>query len=263
MWLDYEARYKTGLSDPVNILWRETGARQKARNILGVCQGVRIDSMIEIGCGTGAVIEKLSASGFARTYFATDISPSALESLCAMSRTWLAGAMVANANHLPLNDGALSLAILSHVVEHLDNPELAIREAGRVARLVVVEVPCEKVLTNFIRTKIFRQKYAAARDAGHVQFWSLRSFARFIKRDCEFEILASKHDLISREVELFGKTGGQKLKGWFKQSLKFILPVAIYTRVFTTHLTLLCRPATMRRPAAAAGMLAARLQGAR
>jgi len=252
MWLDYEAKYKQGLSDPVNILWRKTGARQKAQNIIDVSKGIHIDSVIEIGCGTGAVLQRLSECRFARTYIASDISPSALDSLRANAVAWLGGAVVANANHLPLKDGAFSLAVLSHVVEHLENPALAVREAARVARLLVLEVPCEKALSNFIRTTILRQEYSAARDAGHVQFWSPRSFERFVEADCELEILARKRDLISREVELFGKTGRKKWKAVIKQCLKFLLPPSVYTRIFTTHTTVLCRPIVRNRTSAAA-----------
>jgi SAM-dependent methyltransferase len=261
-WLDYEARYKEGLANATNILWRETGARQKAQHILEVCRERQIDSLIEIGCGTGAVIQKLSEHDLARTYVASDISLSALHSLRDTSGAWLAGAVVANASHLPLNDRAFSLAVLSHVVEHLEIPALAVREAARVAELVVVEVPCEKVLSNFIRIKLLRQSYAAARDAGHVQFWSQASFERFIEVDCRLEILAKKRDLISREVELFGKTGLKKLKALFKECLKVLLPTSIYAWSFTTHLTLLCRPAVGDRSNVVANIADARVQSA-
>jgi methylase of polypeptide subunit release factors len=78
MWSDYEAGYRDSLQDPTFLAWRELGARRKAENILRVCKGMRPASVVEIGCGTGAVIRALHEMEFAENSYCVDWSPSAV-----------------------------------------------------------------------------------------------------------------------------------------------------------------------------------------
>src|ERR1700721_1243889 len=80
MWTDYNAAYRDALSDGTFLAWREAGARQKAINIVEVCQKIPISSALEIGCGTGSVLRALGSLQFANRYVATDISVAAVES---------------------------------------------------------------------------------------------------------------------------------------------------------------------------------------
>src|SRR4029077_2520563 len=66
IWQDYEATYRSALKDPEFLSWRELGAQKKAQNIARVCHDMEVASMIEIGCGTGAVLRNLHAMNFAR-----------------------------------------------------------------------------------------------------------------------------------------------------------------------------------------------------
>ena len=58
----YGHYYETGASE-----WRRVGAIDKARNIIERCNGVDIDSVVEIGAGDGAVLQQLSGTNFARS----------------------------------------------------------------------------------------------------------------------------------------------------------------------------------------------------
>ncbi len=69
MWQDYEATYQSALQDSEFLSWRERGARRKAENVVRLCQGIDAPSMIEIGCGTGAVLRILQAMKFAGELF--------------------------------------------------------------------------------------------------------------------------------------------------------------------------------------------------
>lgn len=241
MWLDYEASYKAALHDESFLSWREAGARQKALNIMGVCRRIEVISALEIGCGTGAVLRELHAHSFAEAYACIDVSHSAVQFSRDACHSFSPQAYVGSAGALPFQDAAFSVAILTHVVEHLEDPVSALREASRVARFVVVEVPTEKVLSNFVRTNLLGRPYSSIADAGHVQFWSPRSIRIFLERECHLEVLAHRQDLISRETELYGKKGLGLAKALFKESLKTVLPGALYSRLLTTHATFLCR----------------------
>ena len=67
--------------------------------------------------------------------------------------------------HVPAADGAYDLAVLSHVLEHVDDPARLLREAARVAPAVLVEVPLEAN-----RSAGRPAKRAEAARIGHIQF---------------------------------------------------------------------------------------------
>jgi len=241
MWQDYQTNYSGALGDEEFLTWRQAGARQKAQNIVRVCRSIQVQSAIEIGCGTGAVLQFLHRMHFARQYTAVDVAPSAVQFVCETCGDFVERALVGSADALPFEDASFDVAILTHVVEHLHDPAAAIREAARVARYVVVEVPTEKVLSNMLRTKLLRRPYASAAGAGHVQFWSPSSALAFLEKECDLEILAHKCDRISRDLEFYGQSGLKLAKPILKQTLKTMLPNAVYSRLLTTHATFLCR----------------------
>lgn len=241
MWVDYNTSYQESLSDKSFLAWREAGARQKAVNIARVCRSIPVSSVLEIGCGTGAVLRELGSMHFANYYAATDISAAAVEFAQRSCGSLLREAYVGPAEALPFPEKSFSVAILSHVIEHLENPASAVREAARVALSVVIEVPIERVLSNTIRTRLLGKPFASAAAAGHLQFWSPRSIAAFLEKDCHQQILSRERDLLSSDVEFHGKTGARRIKPLVKEVMKSVIPGWIYAQLLTTHATFLCR----------------------
>jgi SAM-dependent methyltransferase len=244
MWTDYNAAYRDALNDGTFLAWREAGARQKAINIVEVCRKIHVSSALEIGCGTGSVLRALGSLQFANRYVATDISVAAVEFAKQSCGPLMSEAYVGSADSLPFPDKSFSVAILSHVIEHLENPVCAVRDAARVAEYVVIEVPTERVLSNMIRTRILGKPFISVAEAGHVQFWSSRSITSFLEKDCGQEILSRRRDLLSREVEFHGRKSAGKAKPLIKEALKGFIPGWIYARLLTTHATFLCRERT-------------------
>jgi SAM-dependent methyltransferase len=240
MWQDYEATYRDALQDSAFLAWRELGARRKAQNIMRVCREIDTNSLIEIGCGTGAVLRMLHAMNFAREYSCIDLSWSAVKFTLNSCHAYIRHAAVGRADALPFRNGAFSVAVLSHVIEHLDDPVSALREASRIARFVVVEVPTERVLSNFMRTKILRRPYPSIAGAGHVQFWSPSSIADFLKQEAGLEVLNRHLDVLSDDADCAGKNGNGA-KSLVKRTLRTGLPNSIYSRLLTTHAAFLCR----------------------
>lgn len=239
-WQDYDATYRAALRDPAFLAWRESGARRKAENIVRVCVGVHPFSVVEIGCGTGSVLRALQEMNFAREYFCIDLSPAAVGFARGSCPAFASRAAAGRADALPFAGGAFDVAILSHVIEHLDEPLSALQEASRVARFVVVEVPTEKVLSNFVRTKLLRRPYPSIRDAGHVQFWSPRSIVKFLGQEAGLEIVNRHQDLLD-EGNDSRNSNGHGTRTFVKQALRNWLPGCIYPRLLTTHSTFLCR----------------------
>lgn len=240
MWQDYESSYRSALQDDRFLAWRELGARKKAENIASVCRGIEAASLIEIGCGTGAVLRVLHAMEFAREYCCVDLSLSAVRFTMESCRGFVRRAVVGRADALPFPDGAFSVAVLSHVIEHLHDPVSALREASRIARFVVVEVPIEKVFSNFVRTRAHSRPYPSLAEAGHLQYWSAASMVRFLRDKAGLEILNRRADLLREKADA-GSEHSPGVKSLVKRTLQRGLPASVYSRLLTTHAVFLCR----------------------
>jgi hypothetical protein len=58
--------------------WRRLGAIDKRANIVRVCAGYERKEVLEIGCGDGAILERLALTGFGTRFTELEISPSAV-----------------------------------------------------------------------------------------------------------------------------------------------------------------------------------------
>jgi SAM-dependent methyltransferase len=123
--------------------WRALGARGKAAHAFTLCEraGISPTTLVEIGCGDGALLAELSR--LAAVVDGFELSPTAIE--LARGRR-IPGARRLEAydgTRIPAGDGAYDLAVLSHVLEHVPDPAPLLAEAARVGRAVLVEVPLE------------------------------------------------------------------------------------------------------------------------
>ena len=145
---DIRAFYEAGYTQPdaAEALrlgrWRELGARSKAAHVRALCAraGLRPASLVEIGCGDGALLAQLR--GLADVLDGFELSPPA----AALARRAVPEARRIEAfdgSRVPAADGEYELAVLSHVLEHVPDPLPLLAEAARVAPWVLVEVPLE------------------------------------------------------------------------------------------------------------------------
>lgn len=153
--------------------WRGLCARNRCDNIAWACKSIPHDTVLEIGCGEGAVLAELSRQGFANELFACELSQSGIEATLERNIPGLIECKAAEGRNLPYPDGKFDLAILAHVVEHVEEPRAVLKEAARVARHVYVEVPLE-------HTWRMSRNYADG-FPGHINFYSSRSIRLLVQ----------------------------------------------------------------------------------
>lgn len=212
--------------------WRDVGGLAKAANIcrLWAQRGLpEKPSVVEIGCGDGAVAEHLARAGFFREYQGFDLSDSAIR--VAQERN-IADARfsVADQDVVPLGDDTADLVIMSHVVEHLEHPRALLYEARRIAPLLIVEVPLEHHVRQ-PRDFVFD-------DLGHINAYTAKSIRRLVQ-SCRFRVLLQETTNVDLATRTFFDAGIKAKTAWrVKEGVLRTVP-ALGRALFTYHETLL------------------------
>lgn len=89
------------------------------------------DRLLDVGPGTGTFLARLAAAGHAAPLTALDFSA---ESAAACAVLPGVRALRGDAHHLPFAAGCFDVVTARHMLYHLDDPVLAVAEAGRVLR---------------------------------------------------------------------------------------------------------------------------------
>ena len=142
---------------------------------------VPAETILEAGCGPGDLAARiLPAAGHrAACYLGTDVSQEQVE----LARATNPGFRFEQASiyDLPAGDGSIDLVIACEVLEHLDKPELALRELWRICKgQALVSVPNEPLwrALNMARGKYWSR---LGNTPGHLQNFSPRQ----IRNLCE------------------------------------------------------------------------------
>ncbi|MGB0671334.1 MAG: class I SAM-dependent methyltransferase [Rhodospirillales bacterium] len=120
--------------------WWFEGRRQLFLRTLRDIGVTDVSAILDIGCSTGNNMRMLKSAGFSN-YMGLDYSAIAVE-FCRSAG--LGNVEQGDALHLPFEDDTFELALLTDVIEHLDDDSAAIAEACRVVKPgghVLVTVP--------------------------------------------------------------------------------------------------------------------------
>jgi SAM-dependent methyltransferase len=211
--------------------WRRLGAQDKAANIVALCQSVAHCTILDIGSGEGAVLQRLADVGFGQQFYALEISSTGVEAIRRRNLASLADCRLFDGYTIPYPDRQFDLALLSHVVEHVEHPRQLLYEAGRVADHVFVEVPLEDTLRlpgNYHFDRV-----------GHINFYTPKTI-RLLLQTCGFQVVAET--ITNPSAALFRYQAGAK--GTFKHTIKDLLlrlSPQLATRLLTYHAALLCQ----------------------
>ena len=211
--------------------WLRLRAIDKVNNIVALCSQYPHKTILEIGSGDGSVLARLSDLQFADALYSIETSGTAVETIRQRNTKSLVECRLFDGYNIPFEDNEFDLAILTHVVEHLEYPRKILYEAGRVATYVFVEVPLEdnrRSPRDFAFDKI-----------GHINFYSARTIRKLVQT-CGFEVPAQTVTNASCQSYRFqyGKKGAMRYLT--KQIAPRTMPGAA-SRLFTYVCSLLCR----------------------
>jgi SAM-dependent methyltransferase len=215
--------------------WRRLGAIDKAGNVVALCGDLPHARVLEIGAGEGALLARLAELGFGAELHALEVTPAAVEVIRARGIPRFAQADAFDGYAVPHGDHAFDLAILSHVVEHLEHPRALLREAARVARHVFVEVPLEdtwRLPRDFVPDAV-----------GHLNFYSPRSL-RHLVQSCGLEVLCERVANPGPAVYAWRRGAAAGRLRWAAREALLRAAPRLATRVFTYHGSLVCRART-------------------
>jgi SAM-dependent methyltransferase len=153
--------------------------------------GARI---LDIGCGRGELMDLLSRKGY--EVCGCDIDD---ECLRLSGRYGKVYKLNVNEIHAGTFDEKFDCVLMSHVLEHLDNPREALTRLAKVTRgLMIISVPnphCSSYVTRSLaRRKI---KYV---NTGHLYSWDWHHLKTFVEVACGLKVLEFFHDSVPMPV---------------------------------------------------------------
>ena len=215
---DLTAHYASYYGSADLAAWRELGARDKAEMILALTEGLfsQPPRVADIGCGDGSVMATLDQHHFAAELVGFEVSASGAEAARRRDFGVPCRVELYDGYHIPADTGEFDLVVVSHVLEHVENPRGFLSEAARIGRYVLVEVPLElhaRTPHDFQWTEV-----------GHINLFNsrlLRHLVQSLGLRIERELIATS----GREVQQYLRPGVRGDLRWLvKRGLLGISP---------------------------------------
>ena len=171
---DYAAKYKGDIQHHAE--WLRRGALHKADSIEMLLKKNQIEpkSILELGCGTGAVLGELSRRKLADAYYGVDFSEEAVQYMTKLYPEVQGAAADIVQNPNPFGDIAFDVVIVCHTIEHLERPMEFLKATEHMNfKTMIAEVPLEDLFFGRVKALL---KDRSKNAAGHVQFFTRQSF---------------------------------------------------------------------------------------
>jgi SAM-dependent methyltransferase len=150
--------------------WRSLCAIDKASNIESMVRDIRssIERVLDVGCGTGAVLEQLAAKKVGTSFTGIEIGTERSQHP-GSNDIQIRGY---DGKNIPYDDKSFDLVYATHVLEHVTDERGFLYELRRVSRrYIYLEVFCE------LHWRSSRRTLQQALDIGHINFYTHGSFA--------------------------------------------------------------------------------------
>lgn len=155
-----------------------------------VIKPLKLTSVLDVGCGEGFTLKKLEEKKIGKANEGIDYMVAAVK----IANKIYPNLKIKKGNiySLPYEEKTFDLVLCTEVLEHLDDPEKALREIQRVSKkYVLFSVPNEPF---FILANLFRGKYLKSwgNHPEHINHWTAFGFAQFLKKN-GFKIIKQRH----------------------------------------------------------------------
>ncbi len=161
------------------------------KSLLSAVRNLKIDSVLDVGCGEGFALQKLYQSRIGKRLEGIDFQKEAIE-LGRKIHPHL-NLETGNIYNLSFKDNSFDLVMATEVLEHLEEPRKGLKELIRVSKkYLLLSVPNEPffMMANFLRGKNWSR---FGNDPEHIKHWTSRGFQEFIIHNSELRILKVKH----------------------------------------------------------------------
>ena len=189
--------------------WRELGARQKARNIFEISEGYNFQKVIEVGAGDGSILTELDRQNFSNELYAIEISDSGIEAIKKRNLSSLTETKKFDGYKTSYPNHFFDLAILSHVLEHVEYPRMLLRELKRISKHQIIEVPRDYSFN-------IDKKVKSLTDYGHINVYT-PTLLRFLLKTENFQIIKDKMAFYPKEIIAFSWKGKQNKLSFIKK----------------------------------------------
>ena len=160
------------------------------RNLVNITKAKTVDSILDVGCGEGFTLNRLNEHGIGKRLEGLDYSKDAI----ALGKKTYPDIKITQGSiyKLPYQNNSFDLVLCTEVLEHLQNPEQALKELVRVSKkYLVISVPNEPffMLAQLIRGKNWSR---FGNDIEHINHWTMFGFPKFVKQSSSVKILAKR-----------------------------------------------------------------------
>ena len=186
-------------------------------------------SILEIGCGSGRVLSHFKNQFDIEKGYGADISEKAVSFAREHHKDCQFFVCNIDKDVLPYKDGEVDVVLLCDIVEHVTDVKHLLREAVRVGKHVVIKVPLERTLVEYVKTLLGQNTSINRRHIhGHIHSFSQGYFNGF------FRELAGEMEI---QVEMTNARSIARSRYRLLNSLIYLLKsTSLYRFVFTTEL---------------------------
>jgi len=224
-----------GAYDEREVLWRSVCAIDKARNCVQLLgdRKSEVSSVLEVGCGTGAVLRGVKNRGVGSVHKGIDMADPNVHPDPEVVADGLE-MLEYDGSRLPFDGNSFDLVFSSHVLEHVPDERSFIGELKRVARkYIYIEVPCELHLRTSVRAM------QRTLDIGHINAYTPESLVLTLETS-GLSVLDFKVFDHSREVHAFSTSPMAAAAKTILRGGLLKINQSLASKIFTYHCGALC-----------------------
>ena len=227
----YRTLYQNYYGDGAVAVKRGMSALDALEHIKAMAGSDTFARVIDVGAGEGSLLQILDDSGFARELYALEISPTGAQAIEARNLRSLVETKQFDGYQIPYENKFFDLAILCHVLEHVEHERILLQELRRVARHVIIEVPIEHGLR-------ISRKIASGARYGHINFYLPETVLNLLHTS-GLRVVRSQicYSSLSYEQHCAGRTRGLVMAALRRSALKISPRLApwMFTYLFAAY----------------------------